>query len=160
MRIKSEKIPVKMTYLPETLKFLNEHGTGMLKLICLELEKMDGKPSNSNATFKDIAKELVSFYHSELWFYFYCSKNPFIGHDVISHANKYVCINYNTRFHGAGSFNVVDWVANFFHELTHLADQSSPFSFGHKNQKDENAAPMVVGRIARIVYKENIGKWL
>jgi hypothetical protein len=162
MKIVSQKVPPKMANIIKLVQLLNKQGATAVDEVCLELLRMEGSPDSSNATFKEIAVELGKLRDAVIFFEFYCSKNIFVGHKVISHAAtsklKAMTVNYNTRFHSAATFTTEDWFANFFHELTHLADQSSPYSFGHKNQNDENSAPEVVGRIARNAYQSR--EWL
>lgn len=158
MRIHSDKIPTSYTYLPDLVPVLNMRGHEALHEIFARLYRMDGKPDSSNATYKQIANELMNLSGACVFFKFYYSKNILFGGDVISHASNKNRVNYNKRFRGVKTFSHEDWFANFFHELTHLADQNSPFTFGHKDQKDENSAPEVVGRIAREVFKSR--KWL
>lgn len=154
MKINSEKIPLKFKTLPEFVVIISNHGERLLSEVRIRLRALEGMPSSSNASFSMIADELEVFHQNYVNFKFYGSRNPFSGKNVISHATNGFEINYNTRFHAAETFAVVDWVANFFHELTHLADQRSKFSFGHDGQNDYNAAPMVVSRIARKVFQE------
>lgn len=160
MRIRSEKIPDSFSTLPDLYRNLNVHGDYWLTQVVFQLLKMEGKPANSTATFRDIAVELKRFLLLDINFRFYNSKNIFIGHNVISHANNLNVINYNKRFHSVKTFTLRDWFKNFFHELTHLADQTSVFSFDHDGQKDKLSAPMVVAETAGIVWDLNKEKWL
>ena len=158
MNIISNKVPLDFKNLPEALKFIRDHGDSVLLTICRRLENLEGKPSNSNVTFKILADEMSKLHNLPFRVLFYSSRNFFVGHNVISHGTNGNTVNFNTRFHSIETFEVVDWVANWFHELTHLADQRSAFSFDHRNQSDYNAAPMVIARMARQVYNEMIGQ--
>ena len=154
----NKKIPLKMTNLPSLVEFINNDKDKLLKLVIDELLEMDYLPDSSNATFKQIASEFIRFRHTSTLdavdFDFYCSKNPFFGKNVISHAVNST-INYNTRFHSCGSYELEDWIANFFHECTHLTDEKSMYSFSHENQKDYGAAPFVIGAMAKELYLKN-----
>ena len=155
MRIFTNKIPLKFKNLPELAEFINLDQDKLLKLVIAELRKMNGKSDSSNATYNQIADIFNSFTLSTIIFNFYTSRNPFIGHKVISHATHDNTINYNTRFHSASTFTLNDWIRNFFHELTHCADYRSSYSFSHDDQKDLGAAPFVIGDLAERLFKEN-----
>lgn len=161
MKIVTLKIPVNMKNLPLLVDFINKNGTKFLNYLIADLEKLEGYPDNSNATYKMIAADLKKeFTYSWINFVFYRSKNPFWGKNVISHATNGNTINYNTRFHSDESFTLVDWLCNYFHEISHLADQRSVYSYDHKDQSQYNAAPMVVSRMARVIYLRHESEWL
>lgn len=151
MKIVSSKIPMKMKALPELYLFLNNHGQKFTIELADILEKIQKPADSSNATWKQIAAEIEDCSWRTIRFDFYFSKNPFVGHNVISHARN-MTVNYNTRFHSCSTLILPDWIDNFFHEATHLADQNSPLSFGHRDQKDKGAAPFIVGSMARQLY--------
>jgi hypothetical protein len=155
MKIISRKIPIHMKELPLLFEFLESpDGDSLLSDIVQALSKMDHKPNNANVSFKTIAYELEAIGDDLLWFEFYWSKNLLFGHNVISYADRGHTIYYNKRFHSCSTFGIENWIENFFHELTHLADQKSIYSFGHKNQDDKLAAPFVIGALARKIYEE------
>lgn len=166
MKIDSNKIPLRMKHLPELKRFIDGDGDKLTCLIIKRLEIMDGAPECSNISFKQIADEFRSRLHDSrdyrnyertISFRFYWSKNPFVGHNVISHANRSngLTINYNTRFHSCESNLFLDWLENFYHEVTHLVDLMSPYSFSHDSQKDLGAAPFVIGNLAVELYKKH-----
>jgi hypothetical protein len=159
MNILSQKIPMKFTHLPGLLSLMSGHGSDFTNEVIKELLKTKDKiPASSNATYAHVASGLFEVASEDIYFRFYTSKNPFIGHRVISHATDKNTVNYNTRFHSVKNFQLVDWVGNLFHEMTHLADQQSPLTFGHNGQNDTMSAPEVVGRIAKEVYRSK--RWL
>jgi hypothetical protein len=164
MIIASNKIPLKFTNLPEFYEWINKNGRDFTTDLCKELRKNGSYiPSSSNANLSQIADVLMEMSHASIYFDFYYAKNPFVGHNVISHATRGDTINYNTRFHSVSKFEFKDWLSNFYHELTHCADFRSPFSFSHKSQKDTLAAPFEVARYAVALYEskyslESIGK--
>lgn len=165
MKIITSKIPLSFTNLPALVEFINNDDDKLLKLVIERLKIINGKPSSSNAEFKQIAEGFMGLYSISHWhinFRFYRAKNPFVGHNVISHANDFSYINYNTRFHSVKTNTFEDWLRNFFHEVTHLVDQSSMYSFSHQDQKDIKSAPFVIGDLAVELYKkhytESIGK--
>jgi hypothetical protein len=159
MNIYAEKIPLKFSNLPETVVLLKKHGSEALDIVMGRVAELGGKPSSSNATFEIISKDLYAPIRNVIIFKFYNSPNPFTGHNVISNAENGYQINYNHRFHSVSNFKVRHWFCNFFHEWTHLADDLSPFHFGHKNQKDKKAAPFIVAEIAGQVFDEKKDLW-
>jgi len=160
MVIATLKVPVRFKELPLLIKFINQNGSKFLSLLCEDMKRLEGYPENSNATYQMIAEDLAGFSSRSLYFKFYYAKNPFFGKNVISHATNGHTINYNTRFHSAHSYTMLDWLCNFFHELTHLSDQCSDYSYDHKDQSQYNAAPMVVARMARVIYLRHESEWI
>lgn len=159
MHIRSPKIPMKFTNLPILAEFLNSSdGQDLLTEVRSQLAKSSRKPNNSNATFAQISDEIGKVASGLIWFEFYSSLNIFVGHNVISYAHRGHTVLYNTRFHSLEEFTLADWIENFFHELTHLADQESHLTFGHKSQKDKLAAPFIVGAIAKAIFLEKYEK--
>lgn len=163
MKISTDKIPLNFTNLPRLINFVNNDNDKLFNLVCDRMRLIEGFPQSSNASFEQIAFEFKKFNQARtIEFYFYKSRNYFIGHNVISHATFGNCINYNTRFHSVKTNTFEDWLRNFFHELTHLVDQQSSYSFSHVNQKDIKAAPFIIGDLAVELYRkhylESIGK--
>lgn len=163
MKISTDKIPLSFTNLPRLINFINNDKDKLFNLVCDRMRLIEGFPQSSNASFEQIAFEFMKYNQARMIaFYFYKSRNYFIGHNVISHADYTSHINYNTRFHSVKTNTFEDWLRNFYHELTHLVDQSSMYSFGHVNQKDIKAAPFVIGDLAVEIYRkhylESIGK--
>lgn len=164
------KIPTKMQGLTD-LTLLSEYmlddGLKELLKIMRRPDMKNLKPSSSNITWGKIADEIEKY--REGWkmehivFSFYCEKNIFFGHKVVSHANfdkvGHPRINYNTRFSGASTYTARDYWKNFFHELIHHFDKCSPYSFGHKNAKDIKSAPYVVGEWSLHIYDKLIQKY-
>ena len=163
MKITTDKIPLSFTNLPRLINFINNDNDKLFNLVCDRMRLIEGFPQSSNALFEQIAFEFMKYNQvRSISFYFYKSRNYFVGHNVISHADFTSHINYNTRFHSVKTNTFEDWLRNFFHELTHLVDQSSMYSFSHVNQKDYKSAPFVIGDLAVELYRkhyiESIGK--
>ena len=153
----NEKIPATYKNLPGLYAFLVRHGSEFSLDLCEAIKNHKEPPSNSNASWEVIANELSKTMASPTYFDFYTAKNPFFRRKVISHAtldDGANVVNYNRAFWGNSVYTIEDWVGNFFHELTHCADQKSTYSFDHKNQSDFKSAPFVVGALAEKLYAE------
>jgi hypothetical protein len=156
MKISTKKIGLTFTNLPMLVEFINKDNDQLFNLVCDRMRLIEGFPESSNVPFEQIAFEFKKFNQVKMIdFYFYKSRNYFIGHNVISHATFGSYINYNTRFHSVKTNTFEDWLSNFFHELTHLVDQQSGYSFSHVNQKDIKSAPFVISGLAVELYKKH-----
>lgn len=166
MKINSKKIPLKLTTLPELYTFINGDNGKLLSLVIERMAHINGRPDCANCDWETIANHFAKYFYpfgvesshvKQINFDFYSSRNIFIGHKVISHADLDVwpTINYNTRFHSCRTYTFLEWLRNFFHEVTHLVDIDSAFSFSHFTQDDEGAAPFVIGNLAVELYKKH-----
>lgn len=153
MKIITPKISASFTHLPSMVNYLQ--GNDYFKQKFLErVSALPGRPDQSNAPWSTIAIELDKVLSKEIHFSFYREWRPIIRKTVISHASNKNKINYNTAFNYVSTRSQADWLENFFHESTHLADQVSIFSFSHKRQSDILTAPFIAGTEAKKLFLE------